>query len=112
MGKLGKLLKKAMVVSMEDQITYCNKTIQVGPHVLVVTTATVDTTGERARGSKTHDRIVEAQKKVAAHTCDAAVDPAVFGPVAWFLCDNVGARLSDAASLEIGRDARYYPRGV
>lgn len=49
MGKLGKLLKKAMVVSMEDQITYCNKTVQVGPHVLVVTTATVDTTGERER---------------------------------------------------------------
>ena len=49
MGKLGKLLKKAMVISMEDQITYCNKTIQVGPHVLVVTTATVDTAGERQR---------------------------------------------------------------
>lgn len=47
MGKLARLLKKAMVVSMEDQISYCNKTIQVGPHVLVVTTATVDTTGER-----------------------------------------------------------------
>jgi len=46
MGKLGKLLKKAMVISMEDQISYCNKTIQVGPHVLVVTSATVDTTGE------------------------------------------------------------------
>lgn len=46
MGKLGKLLKKAMVISMEDQISYCNKTIQVGPHVLVVTTATVDTSGE------------------------------------------------------------------
>lgn len=46
MGKLAKLLKKAMVVSIEDQITYCHKTIQVGPHVLVVTTATVDTTGK------------------------------------------------------------------
>lgn len=49
MGKLANLLRKAMVVSMEDQISYCNKTIQVGPHILVVTTATVDTTGERRR---------------------------------------------------------------
>lgn len=46
MVKLGKLLRKAMVISVEDQISYCNKTIQVGPHVLVVTTATLDTTGE------------------------------------------------------------------
>lgn len=45
MGKLGKLLKKAMVISMEDQIAYVNKTIQVGPHVLVVSSATIDTTG-------------------------------------------------------------------
>ncbi|CAM9787703.1 unnamed protein product [Scytosiphon promiscuus] len=49
MVKLGKLLKKAMVISMEDQISYCNKTIQVGPHVLVVTTATVDTSVPRLR---------------------------------------------------------------
>lgn len=47
--KLAKLLKKAMVISMEDQVSYCNKTIQVGPHVLVVTTATVDTSGESER---------------------------------------------------------------
>lgn len=57
MGKLGNLLKKAMVVSMEDQITYCNKTIQVGPHVLVVTSATVDTTGESRRGSVIASRV-------------------------------------------------------
>ncbi|CAM9445538.1 unnamed protein product [Ectocarpus fasciculatus] len=52
MGKLGKLLRKAMVISMEDQISYCNKTIQVGPHVLVVTTATVDTTVPRLRNKQ------------------------------------------------------------
>ncbi|CAM9804838.1 unnamed protein product [Pylaiella littoralis] len=49
MVKLAKLLKKAMVISMEDQVSYCNKTIQVGPHVLVVTTATVDTSVPRLR---------------------------------------------------------------
>lgn len=35
-----------MVISMEDQVTYCNRTVQVGPHLLVVTTATMDTSGE------------------------------------------------------------------
>lgn len=44
-GGLGKLLKKAMVISMEDQVAYCNRTIQVGPHLLVVTCATLDATG-------------------------------------------------------------------
>lgn len=40
------MFKKAMVITMEDQVSYCNKTIQVGPHLLVVTTATMDTSGE------------------------------------------------------------------
>lgn len=46
MAKLLKMFKKAMVISMEDQLTYCNRTVQVGPHLLVVTTATMDTSGE------------------------------------------------------------------
>lgn len=65
MGKLGKLLRKAMVISMEDQISYCNKTIQVGPHVLVVTTATVDTSGECTRGPASEWR----DRRTGATTC-------------------------------------------
>lgn len=44
-SKLGKLLKKAMVISVEDQVTYCNRTVQVGPHVMVVECATLDVSG-------------------------------------------------------------------
>lgn len=43
--ELGKLLKKAMVVSVEDQVTYHNRTVQVGPYVLIVECASVDVTG-------------------------------------------------------------------
>lgn len=40
------MLKKAMVISVEDQLEYCNRTVQVGPHVLIVTCATFDAQGE------------------------------------------------------------------
>lgn len=43
--KLGKLLKKAMVISVEDHVTYHNRTVQVGPHVLIMECASVDATG-------------------------------------------------------------------
>lgn len=45
MPSLAQMLKKAMVISMEDQVTYSNRTIQVGPHTIVVECATLDTTG-------------------------------------------------------------------
>lgn len=75
MAKLGKLLKKAMVVSIEDQITYCSKTIQVGPHVLVVTTAIVDNTG--GRDGRSHDCHQPVGFKSRSRTTDA-VDPPFF----------------------------------
>lgn len=48
--KVAKFIKKAMVISMEDQVSYCNRTIQVGPHVLVVACATLDASGESSKG--------------------------------------------------------------
>lgn len=48
--KVAKFIKKAMVISMEDQVSYSNRTIQVGPHVLVVTCATLDASGESSKG--------------------------------------------------------------
>lgn len=60
MAKLMKMIKKAMVISMEDQVTYCNRTVQVGPHLLVVTAATMDTSGEclvkKSQGARQADR--------------------------------------------------------
>ncbi|CAN0298846.1 unnamed protein product, partial [Ascophyllum nodosum] len=38
-----------MVIDVADQVSYCNRTVQVGPHVLVVTCATLDSTVPRLR---------------------------------------------------------------
>lgn len=43
---LGDKLRKLMVIDASDQVSYCNRTVQVGPHVLVVTCATLDSNGE------------------------------------------------------------------
>lgn len=43
---LGDKLRKLMVIDASDQVSYCNRTVQVGSHVLVVTCATLDSTGE------------------------------------------------------------------
>lgn len=55
MPKVWKMLKKAMIITMEDQISYCNRTIQVGPHLLVVTAATMDTSGECSDSQAGHE---------------------------------------------------------
>ena len=55
MPKVWKMLKKAVIITMEDQISYCNRTIQVGPHLLVVTAATMDTSGECSDSQAGHE---------------------------------------------------------
>ena len=38
MAKLMKMIKKAMVISMEDQVTYCNRTAVSYTHLTLPTT--------------------------------------------------------------------------